>query len=77
MGPGTAFSSRAGRPRCADLGPVCPGDALAGQVEAFHQGGIGVYPDEVFIHVDVRGKKDRWVRVDGRYVGVEEVGLAG
>jgi len=50
--------------------------ALADRVEAFHQGGIGVYPDEVFIHVDVRGKKARWARMDGRYVGLEEVGLA-
>jgi len=49
---------------------------LAVQVADFRHGGIGVYPDDGVIHVDVRGKKARWARVKGRYVGLEE-GLAG
>jgi len=34
---------------------------LAVLVDAFRDGGIGVYPDNGFIHVDVRGRKARWV----------------
>jgi len=45
---------------------------LAVQVADFRHGGIGVYPAEGIIHVDVRGKKARWARVKGRYVGLEE-----
>jgi len=29
-------------------------------VEAFRDGGIGVYPNNGFIHVDVRGRRARW-----------------
>jgi len=50
--------------------------ALAERVPTFSKGGIDVNPYEVFIHVDFRGKKARWARVDGRYVGFEQVGLA-
>jgi uncharacterized protein YcbK (DUF882 family) len=32
---------------------------------------IGVYPEERFLHVDVREKKARWARIDGKYVAVE------
>lgn len=34
--------------------------ALAEKVDAFSQGGIGVYPEEGFVHVDVRGERARW-----------------
>jgi len=43
-------------------------------VGAFAAGGVGIY-DTGFIHVDVRGKKARWARVKGKYVGIEESGL--
>ncbi len=44
-------------------------------VGAFNNGGLGVY-DTGFIHVDVRaGKKARWARVKGKYLGIEESGL--
>jgi uncharacterized protein YcbK (DUF882 family) len=33
--------------------------------------GIGVYPSENFIHVDVRKTKARWARIDGNYVEIE------
>ncbi len=36
--------------------------ALAEQVQAFGDGGIGTYPDQGFIHVDVREGKARWVK---------------
>ena len=49
---------------------------LARQIETFDQGGIGVYPDEVFIHVDARPNPGRWARVNGHYVGLDAVGLA-
>jgi len=29
-------------------------------VDAFRDGGIGVYPSRGFIHVDVRGRRARW-----------------
>lgn len=33
---------------------------LALDVPAFRDGGIGVYPENGFIHVDVRGRRARW-----------------
>jgi len=33
-------------------------------VEGFSNGGMGVYPGEGFIHVDTRGKKARWARLN-------------
>jgi hypothetical protein len=44
---------------------------LAAKVE-FVDGGLGVYPDSNFIHVDVRGTKARWGRIKGEYVGWEQ-----
>ncbi len=41
---------------------------LAANVDEFKHGGIGVYPQENFIHVDVRGTVARWARVNGKYV---------
>jgi uncharacterized protein YcbK (DUF882 family) len=43
---------------------------LALQVSAFLNGGIGVYPQEGFIHVDTRRARARWARIDGAYVGI-------
>lgn len=40
----------------------------AAGVAAFHSGGIGLYPDQRFLHVDVRGHKARWGQVGGVYV---------
>lgn len=40
--------------------------ALAQRVPDFNSGGIGLY-DSPFIHVDVRGQRARWARVDGKY----------
>lgn len=37
---------------------------LASSVEAFNAGGIGVYPNDGVIHVDTRGQKARWGRID-------------
>jgi uncharacterized protein YcbK (DUF882 family) len=45
---------------------------LATQVAQFAEGGIGVY-DGDFLHVDVRGHRARWARVDGHYVGIEQL----
>jgi len=41
---------------------------LAEQVPAFRDGGIGVYPDMGFIHVDVRNERARWGHLGGKYV---------
>jgi uncharacterized protein YcbK (DUF882 family) len=45
---------------------------LAEQVPAFRNGGIGVYPEQGFVHVDVRDGRARWGRLDGRYVALEK-----
>ena len=41
-------------------------------VPAFREGGIGVYPGEGFVHVDVRRGKARWARLErgGEYVKI-------
>src|SRR5690348_17100889 len=38
---------------------------LADQIPLFSQGGIGIYPGQDFIHVDVRSGRARWARVNG------------
>jgi uncharacterized protein YcbK (DUF882 family) len=45
------------------------------QVPAFLNGGIGVYSDATlpFAHVDIRDGKARWARVNGVYVGIEQL----
>ncbi|MBW1973481.1 MAG: DUF882 domain-containing protein [Deltaproteobacteria bacterium] len=43
----------------------------AKEIEAFKNGGIGIYLDEGFIHVDVRGYKARWARVNGIYISID------
>lgn len=45
---------------------------LAEQVAAFRKGGIGVYPERGFIHVDIREGRTRWGHLDGKYVSFEE-----
>ena len=45
---------------------------LAEQVPVFGNGGIGVYPEQGFVHVDVRDGRARWGRLDGRYVALEK-----
>lgn len=46
--------------------------ALATLVPVFNDSGIGLYPAEEFIHVDVRGTVARWARLDGKYVSIQE-----
>ena len=43
---------------------------LAEDIEVFRNGGIGVYPDKGFIHVDVRDGRARWGQLDGKYVAL-------
>jgi uncharacterized protein YcbK (DUF882 family) len=45
---------------------------LAERVAAFRNGGIGVYPERGFIHVDIREGRTRWGHLDGKYVSLEE-----
>ncbi len=61
----------------ADISAECGWRALyaaALRVPAFTEGGVGVYPDSGagFIHVDVRKKRARWARINGRYTSIEE-----
>jgi uncharacterized protein YcbK (DUF882 family) len=46
---------------------------LAAQVPAFRNGGIGVYPEQGFIHVDVREGRARWGSLKGKYVTLAKV----
>jgi uncharacterized protein YcbK (DUF882 family) len=49
--------------------------AIASRIK--HVGGIGLYPGEGFIHVDIRqrigGKPTYWMRKDGKYQGLSIV----
>jgi len=45
---------------------------LAERVTAFREGGIGVYPERGFIHVDIREGRARWGHLGGKYVSLEE-----
>lgn len=66
--------------KAADI--TAPGVALKAlyeaslMVEAFEKGGIGYYPDNSFIHVDVRLGRARWARIKKNkrdvYVSLEE-----
>jgi len=40
------------------------------KVTAFYNGGIGIYPKENMLHVDVRGRTARWGRLAGQYVSL-------
>lgn len=57
---------------------VAPGIDVLHLMEAaytipeFLDGGIGFYPQNGFVHVDVRGKKARWGFLDGHEVSLEE-----
>lgn len=44
---------------------------IAEMIPEFANGGIGIYPQEHFVHVDVRPVKARWARVNGKYVSLE------
>jgi len=43
---------------------------LAMTVPEFAGGGIGLYPERGFMHVDVRGREARWGKIGGRYVSI-------
>ncbi|MBI4642492.1 MAG: DUF882 domain-containing protein, partial [Deltaproteobacteria bacterium] len=45
---------------------------LAEGVPAFRNGGIGVYSENGFVHLDVRGHRARWGKVGREYVSIEE-----
>ena len=44
-------------------------------VPDFDNGGIGVYPESNFIHVDVRDGKARWAKIKGEYRDISLSGL--
>jgi len=44
---------------------------LACEVPAFFHGGIGLYSNG-FVHLDVRGHRARWGRIEGRYCSLKD-----
>lgn len=46
---------------------------LANRINFFCNGGIGIYPESGFIHVDVRNGRARWAYLNGKQVSIEEV----
>ena len=40
------------------------------KIPEFRNGGIGIYPQNNFIHVDLRSKKGRWLRLNGKYLPI-------
>ena len=47
---------------------------LASRQPEFDNGGIGLYPDQGFVHVDVRvNGPARWGYKDGKFVAIEQV----
>ena len=45
---------------------------LADKVSAFRNGGLGIYPNNGIIHVDVRDNYARWGRLEGKYVSLAQ-----
>lgn len=45
------------------------------RVPDFAGGGIGIYPDDGFIHVDVREGRARWCRKGGAYLDIAAAGF--
>lgn len=45
-------------------------DTILG-IDAFKFGGVGLYPQESFIHVDIRGAKARWSKVGTSYTNID------
>ena len=45
---------------------------LAEEINRFRDGGIGIYPHDRFIHVDVRSLRARWVRIKGKYISIPQ-----
>lgn len=44
----------------------------AEQVPAFAGGGIGVYPEDGHLHVDVREARARWALLGGEEIGIDQ-----
>ena len=70
---GKAADVRLGRPGKLSLVQMFN---LAERVKEFREGGIGVYPEQVFIHVDTRNFRARWCRMRGKYEKSEAWGRA-
>jgi uncharacterized protein YcbK (DUF882 family) len=47
------------------------------RVPDFDAGGIGVYPRDGFVHVDVRDRRARWGKIGGRFVSIDEALMYG
>lgn len=41
-------------------------------VPEFQDGGVGLYPSNGFIHVDTRGKRARWGKLDGKHCTIHQ-----
>ena len=48
---------------------------LAEQIDEFRKGGIGLYPEGNFLHLDIDSGCRRWCRVEGKYHGIAKLAL--
>ena len=72
---GGAASSQHLLGKAADITTALPLPTLhkeALRIVSFAHGGIGIYPENNFLHLDVRGHLARWGYVRGQYVSVQD-----
>lgn len=72
---GGAASSEHLLGKAADITTALPLQTLhkeALRIASFAHGGIGIYPENNFLHLDVRGHLARWGYVRGQYVSVQD-----
>ena len=72
---GGAASSQHLLGKAADITTALPLQTLHKEallIASFAHGGIGIYPENNFLHLDVRGHMARWGYVRGQYVSVQD-----
>jgi uncharacterized protein YcbK (DUF882 family) len=72
---GGAASSQHPQGKAADIMTALPLPTLhkeAMLIASFAHGGIGIYPESNFLHLDLRGHLARWDYVRGQYVSVQD-----
>ena len=72
---GGAASSQHLLGKAADIATALPLQTLHKEallIASFAHGGIGIYPESNFLHLDVRGHLAKWGYVRGQYVSAQD-----